>query len=80
MAAGAMAHLLVIDGIAGWKQAIRRRRFSPGPVQPRGGGPASPPARLAKFQPVLDRMLAKDPAARYASCAELITAVNALAF
>lgn len=38
------------------------------------------PARLTKFQPVLDRMLAKDPAARYSSCADLIAAVNALAF
>ncbi len=38
------------------------------------------PARLAKFQPVLDRMLAKDPAARYAGCAALIDAVDALAF
>ena len=38
------------------------------------------PARLAKFQPVLDRMLAKDPAARYSSCAELAAAVNTLAF
>lgn len=38
------------------------------------------PERLAKFQSVLDRMLAKDPAMRYASCKELIDAVDALVF
>ncbi len=43
--------------------------------------PAPPlPTRLARFQPVVDRMLAKDPAARFATTDELIEAVNALSF
>ncbi len=38
------------------------------------------PARLARFQQVLDRMLAKDPSARFAGCAELIEAVDMLVY
>jgi len=40
--------------------------------------PPALPAPYAPFQPVLDRMLAKDPAARYGSAAQLLAALEAL--
>jgi serine/threonine protein kinase len=40
--------------------------------------PPALPGQFASFQPVLDRMLAKDPADRFASTAELLAALSAL--
>ena len=47
------------------------------PAASSGAGLPRVEAGLASYQPLLDRMLAQDPAARYANCAELFQAIDA---